>query len=732
MAEAIGSLRAELGIAVARFEADMGRAVKTVRRGSARMARSFKGVRAASSGFAKSLLNIRSAAVAALSGVALIAALRAAVRTVIEFNDAIADLSAITGAAGDDLAFLAEQSRILGRKLGKGAAETAKAFKLIASAKPDLLKNVKALAAVTKAAVTLAVAAGITLPEAATALGNSLNQFNAGAKEAARFMNVLAAGAKFGASEIPDVTMALRDSGTVARGAGVSFEELNALIQILAASGIKAAKAGVGLRNMILRLQTGAKETNPELVGMVQAVKNLGAQQLSATEMMKRFGMEGIVVAKIIIDNADKIGGLTKSLTDTQTAADQARIKMDTLGGDIKRLGSSYENLELAVLGASDSLARDFIQSLIKVTNAIANLFGDPGNSAEQLRQRIAVVKTEIESLEALMIRTAGTGSKFADALETTGQIRLDELRSQLKDLQLLLAAVTRQSVAAAAAAATIVTGGDDKNAQQRLKAIKAATQALKEEGDAISLQIGKLSVSSAEWARLTSLRKALLIVQKAGVTLTDEEIAQLVKEAQQVKVLAERFETLTEQKKKDEEVTKEVTRAADELGVAFSSSFEDAVLSGKKLSDILNALLEDIARIAFQETITRPFTGFLRDLFSGFMGFRHGGQFTVGGSGGADSQMVAFKATPGETVTVGTPGAQVSTSPVMVRSEVEVNVFAPPGTEVQTRESAIQGARRIDILLDEQMAKSIVPGTRTFRAIQGAFAGMTPNLVGR
>ena len=36
--------------------------------------------------------------------------------------------------------------------------------------------------------------------------------------------------------------------------------------------------------------------------------------------------------------------------------------------------------------------------------------------------------------------------------------------------------------------------------------------------------------------------------------------------------------------------------------------------------------------------------------------GFRTGGEFTVGGSGGSDSQMVAFRATPGEKVRVNTP----------------------------------------------------------------------------
>jgi hypothetical protein len=40
---------------------------------------------------------------------------------------------------------------------------------------------------------------------------------------------------------------------------------------------------------------------------------------------------------------------------------------------------------------------------------------------------------------------------------------------------------------------------------------------------------------------------------------------------------------------------------------------------------------------------------------------FQQGGSFTVGGSGGPDSQLVAFRATPGEPVTVGGGGGGVS-----------------------------------------------------------------------
>ena len=50
--------------------------------------------------------------------------------------------------------------------------------------------------------------------------------------------------------------------------------------------------------------------------------------------------------------------------------------------------------------------------------------------------------------------------------------------------------------------------------------------------------------------------------------------------------------------------------------------------------------------------------------MFSGSLpGFKDGGQFTVGGAGGVDSQLVAFRATPGEMVDIRTPGNDNSQS---------------------------------------------------------------------
>ena len=161
------------------------------------------------------------------------------------------DLSAITGATGKDLEFMADRAKEMGLAVGLMGKEVLEAFKLVASAKPDLLENSRLLAEVTKQVLILSKAAGVDLADAANTVGTSLNQFGAGANQAARFINVLAAGAKFGASEVEQTSQAIVKMGAVAKKMGVDFETANAAIQLLAAGGIKAEVAGTGLKTCI-------------------------------------------------------------------------------------------------------------------------------------------------------------------------------------------------------------------------------------------------------------------------------------------------------------------------------------------------------------------------------------------------------------------------------------------------------------------------------------------------
>lgn len=316
------------------------------------------------------------------------------------YTAALSDLSAITGAVGKDLEFYNEQAKKIGETTTLSATQAAVAFKLIASAKPDLLASKEALAAVTMEAVKLAEAAGITMPQAAKALGSSLNQFSADADEASRFINVLAAGAKFGASEISETSLALKTVGTVASGLGLSFEETNAAIQTLASVAIKGSEAGTGLRGALLKLSTQSKEEfNPEIVGLATAMKNLKDAELTTTEKTKLFGLESITAASALINQADKIEGLTESLTGTNTAYEQASIRVDNLDGDMKKLDSVLESVALTMGEKLDPALRGIAQAAASATSAILDFLNSSQSEAKALEIFKRLIEPNIELL---------------------------------------------------------------------------------------------------------------------------------------------------------------------------------------------------------------------------------------------------------------------------------------------------------------------------------------------
>ncbi len=298
-----------------------------------------------------------------------------------KFGAAISDLAAITGAAGKDLEFFRKKSKEIGETTTLSASQAAEAFKLVASAKPDLLDNAAALATVTEQVVLLAEASGSELPDAARTVGSALNQFSADADEAARFVNVLAAGAKFGASEIADTSEALKVAGLVASAAGTSFEETNAALQAMSTVALKGAEAGTGLRNVYLNLAKQSRDDfKPELVGLTQSLINIKAAGLSTNEMLTIFGKKNIVAASALVNTVDKLGGLTEKLTGTQTAIEQARIKVNNLDGDIKRMNSAWEAAAIELGETFDPILRRTVQAITsaaKVINTITLALDD-------------------------------------------------------------------------------------------------------------------------------------------------------------------------------------------------------------------------------------------------------------------------------------------------------------------------------------------------------------------
>ncbi len=78
-------------------------------------------------------------------------------------------------------------------------------------------------------------------------------------------------------------------------------------------------------------------------------------------------------------------------------------------------------------------------------------------------------------------------------------------------------------------------------------------------------------------------------------------------------------------------EKNNELKDAAKDLGLTFTSAFEDAVVKGEKLRTVLASLAQDVAKIALRRTVTEP----LNDFITGTLktAFNFGGARANGGS---------------------------------------------------------------------------------------------------
>ena len=298
-------------------------------------------------------------------------------------EEATADVEALTGLSKKDIAWLDIEAKKMattvdesGIRIRKSATEILDAFKLVGSAKPELLENKEALAEVTKQTLILASASDMDLKSAVDAVTLSLNQYGDGADQASRYTNVMAAGSKFGAAAVESVTSAITKSGVAASSAGIPIEQLVGSIETLAEKGIKDEIAGTGLKKFFLTLQTGADQTNPRVVGLEKALDNLQKKQLSAAQIKKMFGEEGYNVASVLINEADKVKYYTQAVTDTTVAVEQAVIKSDTAAAKLDQSKNTMEEIAIDMMNKLSPSLTSVINKTVNWTQKLIALIG--------------------------------------------------------------------------------------------------------------------------------------------------------------------------------------------------------------------------------------------------------------------------------------------------------------------------------------------------------------------
>ena len=273
-----------------------------------------------------------------------------------QFRQSVADLSSITGIAGKDLEDLAERSRAIGRESGLGADTAARAYSLLASQIEISRIGMKGLNELAEQSVTLAEASGMSLDAAANALAATVNQFGLSADEAGRVTNVLAAGSKYGAAEIEDLSDSFRIAGATASAMGLSVEATAGALEILSQANLKGHESGTALRNIIIRLNT---ELGVDLgeTSLGKALEALQPKIEDAAYLTKVFGVENIAAAQFLIQNARAVDEMTAKVTGTNTAMEQAAVRTDTQMHKYMQMKAVLEDLKITLAEHAGILA---------------------------------------------------------------------------------------------------------------------------------------------------------------------------------------------------------------------------------------------------------------------------------------------------------------------------------------------------------------------------------------
>lgn len=362
--------------------------------------------------FINKYIGIIGAAIAAVTGLTLTLNQLREARN--KREEAKADVQALTGLDEESIGWLEQQAKQMsttmdqaGIRIRQSATEILDAYKLVGSAKPELLQDKEALNAVTQQTLILAQASGMTLKDAVDATTLSLNQFGAGADQAARYVNVMAAGSKYGSAAVESVTKALRNSGVAAASANISIEQTVGMIETLAEKGIKDEVAGTGLKKFFLTLQTGADETNPKIVGLETALDNLAAKQLNAAQIKQMFGEEGYNVASVLIDETEKVKYYTQAVTGTGVAIEQAGIKSQTAAAKLAQAKNRMQEMGI-------ELMEKLNPGLVSAANGIVNWTQKGVKLVDFLVRHSGVLVTLTASVVAYY-----TGVKLATLYET-------------------------------------------------------------------------------------------------------------------------------------------------------------------------------------------------------------------------------------------------------------------------------------------------------------------------
>ncbi len=373
---------------------------------------------------------IFAAAATALYSIA--SAAKACITEIIQFDQALANLQAISGATASEIAVMAKAIIDVARVTKFSTTEIAEGMVLLTQSGFSASEAIDAI----KATANLATGTLADMQDAADLLTTTLASFGLNAKESVRVADVWANAIDKSKLTVEKLRIAMNYVGTTAAEAGMSLEEMAASMMVMADHGSQASTIGTGLRQVIAKLISpneklaaslmasgvALDEMNPRLVGMDVALTNLASllwdSEKAAVDMGKAydyFGLRGAQAAAILVKSfatGSDYDEALRMVKETGTSAEMAGIQAEGLAVKFKNLADRATILAGLLGQAGVGGLLHFVADGLKKATEWAEVFlaSNWGKMTVQiglLASGVHLIVTAVELLNAKLMRFA-------------------------------------------------------------------------------------------------------------------------------------------------------------------------------------------------------------------------------------------------------------------------------------------------------------------------------------
>lgn len=377
-----------------------------------------------------------------------------AVKNYSDFTAQLSQIKAVTGLDAEAMDAVKEKALELGADTQFSSTEAAQGMTELLKAGVSV-KDV--LGDASQAALDLAAAGQLSLPEAAEIMSTAMNAFHM--DDATHAADVLVGAANASATGVQELKYSLSAVSAVAAGVGMSFDDTNTALAVFANNGLKGSDAGTSLKTMLMNLSPQTKQATEEMqrlglltdegtskffdqeghlrslsdiAGLLQEHLSGLTDEEKMNALSTMFGSDAIRGGMIMLrEGAKGVKDMNAAMKDI-TAHETAKVAMDNLRGSLLRLKSAWENLTIKLLdhGVGDGL-RSFTDEFGKLTSHFSGLIDD----GLQVTDVIKIVGEGINDLKNKFLAFDGIGSVLAGGALAVGLKKIYNLAMKVKDV---------------------------------------------------------------------------------------------------------------------------------------------------------------------------------------------------------------------------------------------------------------------------------------------------------